>query len=63
MNHTLHAIQQSQRDHANDSWIDDISTFDGKLELYLTEYLNLKKELALGRAQGAVNASKPYLQM
>ena len=30
----LHVIHQSQWDHANDSLIDDIPTFDGKPVLY-----------------------------
>ena len=29
MDHALQAIQQSQRDHANDLLTDDIPTFDG----------------------------------
>ena len=36
-NHTtgaIQAIQQPERDHANDSFIDDTPTFDGKSELY-----------------------------
>ena len=63
-NETLQVIHQSQRDHANDSLIDDISTFHGKPELYFHWILMLEniaavtkcnpKELALGEAQCAV---------
>ena len=58
----LHVIHQSQR--ANDSLIDNITTFDRKPELHFDWILKLEniaavtkqnaKELALGKAQGAV---------
>ena len=57
-------IYQSQRDHTNDSLIDDDPTFDGKLELYFDWILKIENkpevtkynqsELALGKATGAV---------
>ena len=38
----LQVIQQSQRDHANDSLINDIPSFDGKPELYFYWILKFK---------------------
>ena len=39
----LQVIHQSHQDHANDSLIDDIPTFDGKPELYFNWILKLEK--------------------
>ena len=62
--HALQAIHQSQWDHANDSLIDDISTFDGNLNYIMIGFWSEKniaavtkqnpKELALEKAQGTV---------
>ena len=64
MTHTLKAMHQLQNDHANGSLIDNIPTFNGRPELYIDQIQNLEniaevtkqnsKELALGKAQGAV---------
>ena len=42
MTHALLANQQSQRDQANDSLINDIPAFDGKPELYFYWILKFK---------------------
>ena len=62
--YSLQVIHQSQWDHMNNFVIDDIPTFDWKLELYFDWILKLEsiapvtkwnpKELALGKAQGTV---------
>ena len=56
----LQAVEQSKKDHANDSLIDDIPNFDGKPKLYFDWILKKEnmaavskwdpKELALGKA-------------
>ena len=44
---TLQAIQHPQKDHTNDSLIDDILTFGGELDLYFDWILKLKNILAI----------------
>ena len=69
--HTLQAIQQSQRNNANDSLIDDIPTFYGKAELNFDWIYKLEntavvtkqnpKVLALGKFQEAeLNCLKSF---
>ena len=38
----MQVIQQSQREHGNDSMIDDIPAFDGKPELYFNWILKIE---------------------
>ena len=61
--HALQIIHKSQREHANDSSVNDILSFDAKLELYFSQILKLKiaavtkcklRELVLGNAKAAV---------
>ena len=47
MTHTLPAIQQLQRDHANDSLIDDIQTLNGKPGLYVDWNLKFENAMAV----------------
>ena len=64
MTHRLPTIHQSQGDHANGSLIDNIPTYNDKLELYFDCILKLEnvavvtkqnpKELALGKIRVAV---------
>ena len=63
--HALQVIHQSQRDHKNDSLIDNITTLDGQPELYFDWIMKLgniasvtilnPKELALGEAVQFLN--------
>ena len=43
----IQVIHQSQRDHTNDYIIDDITTFDGKPELYFDLILKLENIAAV----------------
>ena len=64
MTDTLQAIHKSLQDHADDSWIEDIPTFDGTPELYFDWIVKLEitaavtkwtpKDLALGKSQDTI---------
>ena len=45
----LQAIQKSQRDHANNSLIDDIPTFDSKPKLFSNWTLKCEKIAAVAK--------------